>query len=158
MSEIVTKSSTSLMNNNTPKPTPYPRSQKPCSFFAQGSCKHGDDCRFSHILAPINPSVGAPPPVMITIPFGQPVFSIDVECVASGTTHNARSIAQVALVDEWSRPVFNVFIKQDLPVVSYISELTGLSKEILDQYGLPLGKNTRKSSQIHFLTFFFCFS
>jgi len=42
-------------------------------------------------------------------------------------------------VDEWSRPVFNVFIKQDKPVVSYITELTGLTKEVLEQYGLPMG-------------------
>ena len=54
--------------------------------------------------------------------------------------HNARSVAQVAIVDEWGRTVFNVFIKQDAPVLSYITELTGLRKEILDQYGLPMAE------------------
>jgi hypothetical protein len=138
MSEILADST---LNFGVPKTGgPYPPNQKPCSFFAQGSCRHGSKCKFSHVLAPVISNLAAPPPVIINIPQGQPVFSIDVECVASGTTHNARSIAQVALVDEWSRPIFNVFIKQDLPVVSYITELTGLSKEILDQYGLPLGK------------------
>lgn len=56
-------------------------------------------------------------------------------------SHNARSVAQVALVDEWGRPVFNVFVKQDLPVSSYITELTGLSKETLEQYGMPMGES-----------------
>lgn len=77
---------------------------------------------------------------MINIPPGQPVFSMDVECVATGVQHNARSVAQVALVDEWTRPVFNAYIKQDAPVSSYIYELTGLTEQILNQYGLPLGK------------------
>lgn len=79
---------------------------------------------------------------MINIPPGQPVFSMDVECVATGVQHNARSVAQVALVDEWSRPVFNAYIKQDAPVSSYIYELTGLTEQILNQYGLPLGTVT----------------
>ena len=112
---------------------------------------------------------GPPPPVIVQLPPGHPVYSIDVECVATGTQHNARavaqvpplpptrstsapsfslsrprrippssqplpdprsarhlflsvhppvhlsihpSVAQVALVDEWQRPVFNVLIKQ----------------------------------------------
>lgn len=81
-----------------------------------------------------------PPPLIINIPPGQPVFSIDVECVATGVPHNSRSIAQVALVDEYSRPVFNVLIKQDKPVVSYITPLTGLTKEAIDEHGLPLAE------------------
>jgi hypothetical protein len=120
--------------------------KKPCAFFAQGTCRNGNECRFSHSQQIFNTP---PPPIMINIPPGQPVFSIDVECVATGIQHNARSIAQVALVDEWSRPMFNVFIKQDVPVVSYIEPLTGLNKEILDQYGLPLG-----SIFIHDIVFF----
>ena len=68
------------------------------------------------------------------------MFSIDVECVATGVQHNARSVAQVALVDEWARPVFNVYVKQDLPVHSYITELTGLTAEILEEHGHPLGE------------------
>lgn len=115
---------------------------KPCAFFAQGTCRHGSECRFSH-AAPatdVAPTYNAPPPpIIINIPPGQPIFSIDVECVATGVQHNARSVAQVALVDEWSRPVFNTYIKQDMPVVSHIYELTGLTSELLDQYGLPLG-------------------
>lgn len=109
----------------------------------------------------------SPPPLLVNIPPGHPVFSIDVECVATGVQHNARSIAQVALgktlcretkiqnyrveilflvltcfpdtVDEWGRLLFNVFIKQDVPVISYLTELTGITKDILDNYGMPLG-------------------
>lgn len=130
----------------TSNPTSVGRAApKPCSFFAQGTCRNGSECRFSHAICdtPVaqTPFVAAPPPIIINIPPGQPVFSIDVECVATGVQHNARSVAQVALVDEWSRPIFNTYIKQDMPVVSHIHELTGLSKEILDQHGLPLGEN-----------------
>lgn len=98
-------------------------SPRPCIFFAQGFCKHGEACRFSHdvqlqvyihlvghTLVAIWP-IGAwiskertaanlaplPPPVFVNIPPGHAVFSIDVECVATGVQHNSRSIAQVAL-------------------------------------------------------------
>lgn len=116
----------------------------PCHFFVQGKCRNGDKCAFSHEMQPptmenLPVQHSAPPPIIINIPQGQPVFSIDVECVASGVSHNARSIAQVAMVDEWNRPVFNAYIKQELPVFSYITELTGLTKEILETSGQPLG-------------------
>lgn len=127
------------MNSNVRRPVP-----RPCAFFAQGTCRNGNECRFSHNIADTGPRpevASAPPPVIINIPPGQPVFSIDVECVATGIQHNARSVAQVALVDEWSRPIFNTYIKQDMPVVSHIYELTGLTKEILDEHGLPLGEH-----------------
>jgi hypothetical protein len=128
----------------TAAPQSAPKSPaRMCLFFAQGTCRNGSECKFSHSATPSIPAAATlppPPPIIISIPPGQPVFSIDVECVATATHHNARSIAQVALVDEWSRPVFNVYVKQDQPVVSYIQPLTGLTKEILDQYGLPLGR------------------
>ena len=135
---------------------------KPCAFFAKGNCRNGTACRFSHASTSGNAEKSVynitsgsgspgelttpPPPILINLPPGHPVYSIDVECVATGVQHNARSIAQVALVDEWSRPVFSVLIKQDMPVLSYITELTGLTKEILDSHGLPLGK--QKSTAI----------
>lgn len=118
----------------------------PCHFFVQGKCRNGDKCSFSHDSQVDEPNfvpppiANAPPPIIINIPQGQPVYSIDVECVASGISHNARSVAQVAMVDEWNRPIFNAYIKQELPVFSYITELTGLTKEILETSGQPLGK------------------
>ncbi len=30
-----------------------------------------------------------------------PIFSIDVECVATGSDHNSRDVAQIALVDQY---------------------------------------------------------
>lgn len=114
-----------------------------CRFFATGTCRNGSQCRFSHALnSPMTFSMPspAPPPILIQLPAGHPVYSIDVECVATGVQHNARSIAQVALVDEWGRAVFSVYVKQDIPVLSYITELTGLTEETLQQHGLPLGE------------------
>ena len=96
-------------------------SAKACIFFASGTCRNGDNCKFSHDPAVLNnpppapaqrrsptasgssgPYVpdgsGKPPPILIIqTPPGHPIFSIDVECVATGVQHNARSIAQVAL-------------------------------------------------------------
>jgi hypothetical protein len=122
-------------------------SPKPCAFFAQGTCRNGNDCRFSHNIgdsaaAASSSGVMAPPPIIINIPPGQPVFSIDVECVATGVQHTARSVAQVALVDEWSRPIFNIYVKQDMPVMSHIYELTGLTDEILETNGVPMGRQS----------------
>lgn len=111
----------------TPPPAPQAGSgpggakatRPPCAFFLTNSCRHGDQCRFSHDPAhltnpppasqrPSPPGAGGspyapdgsgkPPPIlMIQTPPGHPIFSIDVECVATGVQHNARSIAQVAL-------------------------------------------------------------
>ena len=77
-----------------------------------------------------------PPPVIVNIPPGSaPIFSIDVECVATGTMHNCRSVAQIALVDEWSQPVCNLYIKSDVPVMSYFTKLTGLTENIIEEHG-----------------------
>jgi len=46
-------------------------------------------------------------------------------------------------VDEWSRPVFNTYIKQDMRVLSRICELTVPTKEIMYQHGLSLGKYSK---------------
>ena len=117
---------------------------QPCRFFLSGNCRNGSNCQFSHdpnlLFKTNDPNASThPPPIIINVPQGHPVYGIDVECVASGISHNARSVAQVALVDAWSRPVFNVYVKQDKPVASYITPLTGLTKEILDEYGVDLG-------------------
>ncbi|CAD7699164.1 unnamed protein product [Ostreobium quekettii] len=65
-------------------------------------------------------------------------FSIDVECVATGTDHNARSVGQISLVDEFERVLLNIYVKPDAPVESYLSPLTGLSSDVLDRHGVPL--------------------
>ena len=52
-------------------------------------------------------------------------YSIDVECVATAKTHNARAVAQISLVDEYEQVLLNLYVKPDLPVVSYLTPLTG---------------------------------
>jgi DNA polymerase III epsilon subunit-like protein len=65
-------------------------------------------------------------------------YSIDVEAVATAFDHNARSVAQISLVDQYEQVILNLYVKPPVPVVSYLSALTGLTKETLDQYGMPL--------------------
>ncbi|CAD7701810.1 unnamed protein product [Ostreobium quekettii] len=65
-------------------------------------------------------------------------FSIDVECVATGTDHNARGVGQISLVDEYERVLLNIYVKPEAPVASYLSPLTGLSREVLEKHGVPL--------------------
>jgi DNA polymerase III epsilon subunit-like protein len=138
-------SSNSGNSNRNEESSTGSRTPRPCVFFAQGMCRNGNNCKFSHdrnmAANVVRQFAPPPPPIIVNIPPGQPVYSIDVECVATGIQHNARSIAQVAMVDEWSRPIFSAYIKQDVPVVSYLTKLTGITKEIIDQYGLPFGKH-----------------
>lgn len=65
-------------------------------------------------------------------------FSVDVECVATGFDHNARAIGQIALVDEYERVLLDLYVKPTLPVVSYLTPLTGIAKETLDTFGVSL--------------------
>eukprot|EP00955_Chlamydomonas_euryale_P041922 352159-Chlamydomonas_euryale.AAC.19 len=66
------------------------------------------------------------------------IYSIDVEAVATGTDHNARSVAQISLVDQHEQVLLNLYVRPPVPVVSYLYPLTGLTHELLEQYGLPL--------------------
>lgn len=69
-----------------------------------------------------------------------PAFALDVECVATGYTHLDRSVAQIGVVDLDLRPVLNSFVKPTKPVVSYLSPLTGITKDVVDHHGVPLDK------------------
>ncbi|KAG8470149.1 hypothetical protein KFE25_008570 [Diacronema lutheri] len=115
-----------------------------CRFFAQGRCNAGDACRFSHVLAPTLSS-GASTTVVLNDPRPPklpeiigPLFSVDVECVATGVQHHDRSLAQIGLVDADGSPVLNLYIKPERPVVSYLHPLTGLSAELIAQQGIEL--------------------
>jgi len=59
-------------------------------------------------------------------------YAIDVECVATGVSHDARAVAHVAIVDQWCRLVLNVYVKPKEKVVSYLTDLTGLTKDNVD--------------------------
>ena len=88
-------------------------------------------------------------------------FAIDVECVATGHTHNDRAVAQIAVVDERMRTLVNVFVKpgtttttannegtsgastsSSTTIVSTIEPLTGITREKLDEEGVPFGDGT----------------
>lgn len=57
-----------------------------------------------------------------------PVFSIDVECVATGTGHNDRAPGEIAAVDAKGNAVFHRYVETP-GMVSYLTELTGLSED-----------------------------
>jgi RNA exonuclease 4 len=59
-----------------------------------------------------------------------------VERIASGKSHNDRVIAQIVLVDQDERLVFQAFIKPQTTIVSYLKKLTGLSEGIVNTLGI----------------------
>ena len=77
-----------------------PKSTTLCRYFQQGRCVRGETCNFSHDIASATPIPIAtaamnehgmplpqmlPPPVIVNIPMGTAsIFSIDVECIATG--------------------------------------------------------------------------
>jgi hypothetical protein len=117
-------------------------------------------------------------------------FCIDVECVATGPTHNDRAVAQIALVvseavklfldpppvfsplplstpfslssalpplsssissisihpsihpiihqDQYERVLLNVLVLPDRPVASYLTPLTGITRQDVERRGVPL--------------------
>lgn len=62
------------------------------------------------------------------------VFSLDVECVAVGRTHEKsdREPCSLALVNGFGRNVMHTLIKPVKPVVSYLTPFTGLREGDLD--------------------------
>ena len=59
-------------------------------------------------------------------------FSIDVECVATGIRHDARSVALVAVVDKHEKQIFKKKVKVHKHIVSYLTPLTGIHPGDLD--------------------------
>jgi len=77
----------------------------------------------------------APPP--LSLPANAQYYSIDVECVAVGYDHNARAVAQISLVNQYEKAVLNLYVLPSVPVVSYLTPLTGLTREVLGRNGIP---------------------
>jgi hypothetical protein len=114
---------------------------KPCSFFAKGVCRDGENCRFSHAgfaqgFSQNSPTSYAPPTIN---PMG-PIYSIDVECIATGRQHHDRAVAQISLVDGSCMPRLNIYVRPAVPVASYLTPLTGLTAELLDTHGVSIAE------------------
>ncbi|CAH0480386.1 unnamed protein product [Peronospora belbahrii] len=60
-----------------------------------------------------------------------PFFAVDVECVATGNGTNDRDVARIAVVDEDERVVFDQYVKPTKPIVSYLTQLTGITERNL---------------------------
>jgi DNA polymerase III epsilon subunit-like protein len=61
------------------------------------------------------------------------ILSIDVECVATGYTHEDRSPCSVAIVDNTCQIIFSSLIKPAEKVVSDLYLFTGLRVKDLEQ-------------------------
>lgn len=109
-------------------------------FFSPGGCRNGDSCRFSHFVAerPAAPISFESGPLGLVESGAAPAYALDVECVATGPTHNDRAVAQVGLVDQNLQVVLNVYVKPRAKVMSYLTPLTGLNADILDSRGVSL--------------------
>jgi len=107
-------------------------------------------------------------------------FAIDVECVATGYTHNDRAVAQIAVVDDAMRTLVNVFVnsnttniqrrgkeetstastsyddenENDTNIVSTIEPLTGITREKLEKEGIPFEDGKKTLTTIEYLTLY----
>jgi len=107
-------------------------------------------------------------------------FAIDVECVATGYTHNDRAVAQIAVVDDAMRTLVNVFVnsnttniqrrgkeetstastsyddenENDTNIVSTIEPLTGITREKLEKEGIPFEDGKKTRTTIEYLTLY----
>lgn len=60
------------------------------------------------------------------------IFAIDVECVATGIRSSDRMPARVVILNFEEEVVLDAFIKPELPVVSCLTQLTGVTMENLE--------------------------
>jgi len=118
-----------------------------CRFFAAGNCRAGSSCKFSHgqtLATSTAPALSADTTLLLSrLQTGElPMFALDVECVATGTTHNDRSVAQIGLVDAYGRCVLNIYVQPKKAVTSYLTPLTGLTEELISSRGVSLDEAT----------------
>jgi len=116
-----------------------------CRFFLNGSCRAGAACKFAHgqtLATAEAPQLSADTSqILQNLESGAlPMFALDVECVATGPTHNDRRVAQIGVVDAYGRAVFNVYVKPAEDVVSYMTPLTGLTEALVQERGIPLAE------------------
>ena len=124
-----------------------------CKFYQQGKCTNAN-CRFLHtgpVVAspfPCPPAAPRRPPLpyeptwreKVKSAAGREVFSIDVECVASGFSHRDRVVGRIAMVNSAEELVYDVVVDvvgDGWEVKSYMTKLTGLTEEMCAK-GVPL--------------------
>jgi hypothetical protein len=76
------------------------------------------------------------------------VFSVDVECVATGVQHHDRSVAQIGMVNCFGQQVLRLIVKPDKPVVSYLTPLTGLTAKIVQKFGIRESDALKELKQV----------
>ena len=62
----------------------------------------------------------------------QRYIALDVECVATGISHNAREVCFVAVIDSDERLLLKKKVKPTKPIFSYLTPLTGFKLGDLD--------------------------
>lgn len=55
------------------------------------------------------------------------VYSIDVECVATGYRHCDRDVAKIAIVNALCEVVYESYVKPEIEIISYLTPLTGIT-------------------------------
>jgi hypothetical protein len=96
------------------------------------------------------------PQVVVDLPPGTHILSIDVECAATSLDHNGRAVCSVGVVDEYGRPLLSLLVKpgpkqgegegegegeeggEVVPVLSYLTPLTGVTREDVEARGVSL--------------------
>ena len=56
-------------------------------------------------------------------------IAVDVECVATGKSYKNRAVGLIAAVDAYEQTVFFEYVRPDVPVVSPMTVLTGITHE-----------------------------
>ncbi|KAH9124908.1 hypothetical protein AeMF1_004406 [Aphanomyces euteiches] len=143
-----------LASHKTASPG-QPKGKKLCRFFAKGECRNGTSCSFSHELdsaqnlpdmsslriskarqanreSDANLLAALEADKILTRDLLGPFFSVDVECVATGTGYADRDVARIAVVDENETTIFDSYVKPEKPIVSYLTQLTGITAEMLE--------------------------
>merc|ERR1712224_683237 len=73
---------------------------------------------------------------------------LKVERIASGKSHNDRTVAQIVLIDQNERLVFQAFVKPQITVTSYLKKFTGLTEELVDTLGIDLNEAIKSLKKI----------
>ncbi|CAK9100405.1 unnamed protein product [Durusdinium trenchii] len=100
---------------------------------------------------PVKPTAKRSSPNAVRVYPAEDVFSLDVECVAVGKTHEKsdRMPCSYALVDGHGRVVKRTLIQPSKPVVSYLTPFTGLREgDLSETKALSLDRARRELQEL----------